>query len=76
MFLIDEFDDAGRFDHREYGQWFADIEKGSLSITFPYEGRLHTVEGSVGGPDFDSIVWTFKALNGVEYSYRCTRHKQ
>lgn len=73
MYVIDEYDRFGRFDHREYGSWKTQRDSRALTITFPFRGQLQTVTGSLRVVDKDNMVWNFTSLGGVGYTYRCRR---
>jgi hypothetical protein len=73
MYVIDENDQSGRVSQREYGGWTGDVDAGTLSISFPHRDKVVTVEGKVGGEDFDHITWQFTAVTGEVHTYRCER---
>ena len=72
-FVIDELDENGRFDHREYGSWQTEPGNNTMTITFPHRGQLHTVVGRINNQGPDQFSWNFETIYGLGYKYSCRR---
>lgn len=73
MYVIDEYAATGKLDHREFGSWTADFEKGTMAITFPYNKKINTSSGTVQDTGPTSFAFKFSSLDGEKYTYNCTR---